>query len=128
VSPNRYRLIDDSAVNEHPSNKDHREIRGRGYARALTTFLATQILASERLLFVTSSLRMAHVGRLASEEKFEKILHSSPVAFSITTLEEGRFLELNAANPATDIAALNCWDVSCTSSGCGMILQTGGCC
>jgi PAS domain S-box-containing protein len=35
--------------------------------------------------------------RRASEEKFEKIFHSSPVAFSITTLEEGRFLEVNAA-------------------------------
>src|SRR5262249_32656940 len=32
-----------------------------------------------------------------SEEKFEKIFHSSPIAFSITTLEEGRFLEVNAA-------------------------------
>jgi PAS domain S-box-containing protein len=35
--------------------------------------------------------------RLVSEEKFEKIFHSSPIAFSITTLEEGRFLEANAA-------------------------------
>ncbi len=32
-----------------------------------------------------------------SEEKFEKIFHFSPIAFSITTLEEGRFLEVNAA-------------------------------
>jgi PAS domain S-box-containing protein len=32
-----------------------------------------------------------------SEEKFQKIFHSSPVAFSITTLDEGRFLEINAA-------------------------------
>jgi PAS domain S-box-containing protein len=31
------------------------------------------------------------------EEKFQKIFHSSPIAFSITTLEEGRFLEVNAA-------------------------------
>jgi PAS domain S-box-containing protein len=35
--------------------------------------------------------------RRASEEKFEKIFHSSPIAFSITTLEEGRFLEVNRA-------------------------------
>ena len=35
--------------------------------------------------------------RRVSEEKFQKIFHSSPVAFSITTLEEGRFLEVNAA-------------------------------
>jgi PAS domain S-box-containing protein len=35
--------------------------------------------------------------RRASEEKFQKIFHSSPVAFSITTLEAGRFLEVNRA-------------------------------
>ena len=33
----------------------------------------------------------------ASEEKFQKIFHASPIAFSITTLDEGRFLEVNAA-------------------------------
>ena len=32
-----------------------------------------------------------------SEDKFQKIFDSCPVAFSITTLEEGRFLEVNAA-------------------------------
>jgi len=36
-------------------------------------------------------------GRKTSEEKFERIFHSSPIAFSITTLEKGRFLEVNAA-------------------------------
>jgi PAS domain S-box-containing protein len=36
-------------------------------------------------------------GRRVSEEKFEKIFHSSPIAFSITTLEDGRFLEVNKA-------------------------------
>lgn len=35
--------------------------------------------------------------RMASDEKFQKIFHSSPIAFSITTLEEGRFLEVNRA-------------------------------
>ena len=35
--------------------------------------------------------------RRVSEEKFQKIFHSGPIAFSITTLEEGRFLEVNAA-------------------------------
>lgn len=35
--------------------------------------------------------------RRASEDKFQKIFHSSPIAFSITTLDEGRFLEVNAA-------------------------------
>jgi PAS domain S-box-containing protein len=36
-------------------------------------------------------------GRRTCEEKFEKIFDSSPIAFSITTLEEGRFLEVNSA-------------------------------
>ena len=43
------------------------------------------------------ALDQSEEGRRISEEKFEKIFHSSPVAFSITTLEEGRFLEVNAS-------------------------------
>ena len=43
------------------------------------------------------ALDQSEEGRRVSEEKFQKIFHSSPVAFSITTLEEGRFLEVNAA-------------------------------
>ena len=34
--------------------------------------------------------------RRASEEKFQKVFRSSPVAFSITTLNEGRFVDVNA--------------------------------
>jgi PAS domain-containing protein len=43
------------------------------------------------------ALDQSEAGRRVSEDKFQKIFHSSPVAFSITTLEEGRFLEVNAA-------------------------------
>jgi PAS domain S-box-containing protein len=43
------------------------------------------------------ALDQLEADRRVSEEKFQKIFHSSPVAFSITTLEEGRFLEVNAA-------------------------------
>jgi PAS domain S-box-containing protein len=43
------------------------------------------------------ALDQAEEWRRVSEEKFQKIFDSSPVAFSITTLEEGRFLEVNAA-------------------------------
>jgi len=43
------------------------------------------------------ALDQSEAGRRVSEEKFQKIFHSSPVAFSITTLEEGRLLEVNAA-------------------------------
>ena len=35
--------------------------------------------------------------RRVSEEKFRKIFHASPIPFSITTFDEGRFLEVNAA-------------------------------
>jgi PAS domain S-box-containing protein len=43
------------------------------------------------------ALDRSEADRQISEEKFQNIFHSSPVAFSITTLEEGRFLEVNAA-------------------------------
>ena len=43
------------------------------------------------------ALDQSEAGRRVSEEKFQKIFDSSPVAFSITTLEEGRFLEVNTA-------------------------------
>jgi PAS domain S-box-containing protein len=43
------------------------------------------------------ALDQSEAGRRVSEEKFQKIFHSSPIAFSITTLEGGRFLEVNAA-------------------------------
>jgi PAS domain S-box-containing protein len=43
------------------------------------------------------ALDQSEAGRRVSEEKFQKIFHSSPIAFSITTLEEGWFLEVNAA-------------------------------
>ena len=43
------------------------------------------------------ALGQSEKDRRACTEKFERIFHSSPVAFSITTLEEGRFLEVNAA-------------------------------
>jgi PAS domain S-box-containing protein len=43
------------------------------------------------------ALDQAEECRRVSEEKFQKIFNSSPIAFSITTLEDGRFLEVNAA-------------------------------
>ena len=43
------------------------------------------------------ALDQSEADRRVSEEKFQNIFHSSPIAFSITTLEEGRFLEVNAA-------------------------------
>jgi PAS domain S-box-containing protein len=43
------------------------------------------------------ALDQSEAERRVSEEKFQNVFHSSPIAFSITTLEEGRFLEVNAA-------------------------------
>ena len=44
-----------------------------------------------------NALREAEHGRALSEEKFAKVFRSSPIAFSITTVEEGRFLDVNEA-------------------------------
>jgi PAS domain S-box-containing protein len=44
----------------------------------------------------TALARSEH-SRRSSEEKFEKVFESCPVPFSITTLKEGRFLDVNAA-------------------------------
>jgi PAS domain S-box-containing protein len=43
------------------------------------------------------ALTQSESERRASEEKFQKIFHASPISFSITTFEDGRFLEVNAA-------------------------------
>ena len=44
-----------------------------------------------------AALLQAEEGRRISEEKFQKVFRSSPVPFSITTVAEGRFLDVNAA-------------------------------
>src|SRR5579864_2900581 len=51
----------------------------------------------EDLTKAEQALDQSEADRRVSEEKFQNIFHSSPIAFSITTLEEGRFLEVNAA-------------------------------
>jgi PAS domain S-box-containing protein len=51
----------------------------------------------EDLTKAEQALDQSEADRRLSEEKFQNIFHSSPIAFSITTLEEGRFLEVNAA-------------------------------
>src|ERR1700678_380332 len=44
-----------------------------------------------------NALRQAQQGRELSEERFTKVFRSSPIAFSITTVAEGRFLDVNEA-------------------------------
>ena len=44
-----------------------------------------------------AALAKSEGSRRISEEKFQKVFQSSPLPFSITTVEEGRFLDINAA-------------------------------
>jgi PAS domain S-box-containing protein len=43
------------------------------------------------------ALQQAEEKRARSEDKFAKVFRSSPIAFSITTVAEGRFIEVNEA-------------------------------
>ena len=43
------------------------------------------------------ALEQSEEGRRISEEKFQKVFRSSPIPFSITTVNEGRFVDVNAA-------------------------------
>ncbi|HEV2616633.1 MAG TPA: PAS domain S-box protein [Candidatus Acidoferrales bacterium] len=43
------------------------------------------------------ALRLSEEGRTLSEERFTKVFRSSPIPFSVTTLDEGRFVEVNDA-------------------------------
>jgi len=44
-----------------------------------------------------NALAQAEGDRLLSEDKFQKVFRSSPIPFSITTVKEGRFMDVNAA-------------------------------
>jgi PAS domain S-box-containing protein len=44
-----------------------------------------------------TALREAEEGRALSEDKFTKVFRSSPIAFSITTVAEGLFIDVNEA-------------------------------
>jgi PAS domain S-box-containing protein len=43
------------------------------------------------------ALEQSEEGRRVSEDKFQKVFRSSPIPFSITTVNEGRFIDVNAA-------------------------------
>jgi len=46
---------------------------------------------------VEAALLQAQADRRISEDRFQKVFHSNPVPFSITTYKEGKFLDVNAA-------------------------------
>jgi PAS domain S-box-containing protein len=62
------------------------EIYGSELQRRLTDLRKTE-----------QALEHSEEGRRVSEDKFQKVFRSSPIPFSITTLHEGRFLEVNTA-------------------------------
>jgi PAS domain S-box-containing protein len=51
----------------------------------------------EDLRQAQATLLQSEQGRRVSEEKFQKVFRSSPIPFFITTLAEGRFLDVNSA-------------------------------
>ena len=51
----------------------------------------------EDLQQAQQALRDAQEGRTQSEQRFAKVFRSSPIAFSITTVDEGRFVDINEA-------------------------------
>lgn len=51
----------------------------------------------ENLKRAETALAQSEDSRRTSEDKFQKVFRSSPIPFSITTLKEGRFLDVNAA-------------------------------
>lgn len=62
------------------------EIFGSELQRRLTDLRQTE-----------KALEQSEEGRRISEDKFQKVFRSSPIAFSITTVNEGRFIDVNAA-------------------------------
>jgi PAS domain S-box-containing protein len=62
------------------------EIYGSELQRRLTDLRQTE-----------KALEQSEEGRRVSEDKFQKVFRSSPIPFSITTVNEGRFLDVNTA-------------------------------
>ncbi len=62
------------------------EIYGSELQRRLTDLRETE-----------KALEHSEQGRRVSEDKFQKVFRSSPIPFSITTVNEGRFLDVNTA-------------------------------
>lgn len=62
------------------------EIYGSELQRRLTDLRQTE-----------RALEQSEEGRRVSEDKFQKVFRSSPIPFSITTVNEGRFVDVNAA-------------------------------
>jgi PAS domain S-box-containing protein len=83
------------------------------------------------------ALRLSEEGRTLSEERLTKVFRSSPIPFCITTLEDGRFVDLNDAFErrygysreqliGRTIVEIGMWDASETHEVLNEIRQYGG--
>jgi PAS domain S-box-containing protein len=96
TDPNRY-------TQEHLRRAELLSIPAAAAIQNARLFARADIYASElekRLVDLReaeTALAEAQGDRQVSEDKFQKVFRSSPIPFSITTLKEGRFVEVNAA-------------------------------
>ena len=94
--PNRY-------TQEHLRRAELLAIPAAAAIQNARLFARADIFASELqrrladLHKAENALAQSEGDRQLSEEKFQKVFRSSPIPFSITTLKEGQFLDINAA-------------------------------
>jgi len=94
--PNRY-------TQEHLRRAELLAIPAAAAIQNARLFARADIYASELekrladLREAETALARSEGDRLVSEEKFQKVFRSSPIPFSITTVKEGRFVDVNAA-------------------------------
>lgn len=91
----------DSAKNKTPYNIDHRLLLKDGTVRYVNERCETYYDENGRptrsigTVQDISDLRQAHESLRQSENKFSKAFHNSPVVLTISTLNDGRFIEVN---------------------------------
>ncbi len=96
TDPNRY-------TPEHLRRAELLAIPAAAAIQNARLYQTAQIYGSElekriaELKQAEAALAQAHGDRQVSEEKFQRVFRSSPIPFSITTLKEGKFLDVNGA-------------------------------
>ena len=96
TDPNRY-------TQEHLRRAELLAIPAAAAIQNARLYQTAQIYGSELekriadLKQAEAALAQAQGDRQVSEEKFQKVFRSSPIPFSITTVKEGRFLDVNGA-------------------------------
>ena len=96
TDPNRY-------TQEHLRRAELLAIPAAAAIQNARLYQTAQIYGSELekriadLKQAEAALAQAQGDRQVSEEKFQRVFRSSPIPFSITTVKEGRFLDVNGA-------------------------------